>query len=68
MSGRDGYHLYPVYGENGNHFFRTVTDGSDITKTPEEMFDSAEIENNLKLVDDTIRKFYGWEEEGGQET
>ena len=46
--------------ENGNHFFRTVTDGSDITKTPEEMFDSPEIENNLKLVDDTIREFYGW--------
>lgn len=47
--------------ENGNHFFRTTTDGSDITKTPEEMFDSPEIENNLKLVDDTIRDFYGWE-------
>ena len=47
--------------ENGNHFFRTVTDGSDITKTPEEMFQSPEIENNLKLVDDTIRDFYGWE-------
>jgi hypothetical protein len=46
--------------ENGNHFFRTVTDGSDITKTPEEMFDEPEIENNLKLVDDTIRDFYGW--------
>ena len=46
--------------ENGNYFFRTVTDGSDITKTPEEMFDSPEIENNLKLVDDTIREFYGW--------
>ena len=47
--------------ENGRHFFRTVTDGSDITKTPEEMFSGPEIENNLKLVDDTIREFYGWE-------
>lgn len=47
--------------ENGNHFFRTVTDGSDITKTPEDMFDSPEIENNLKLIDDAIRSFYGWE-------
>ena len=47
--------------ENGTHFFRTVTDGSDITKTPEDMFESPEIENNLKLVDDTIRDFYGWE-------
>ena len=47
--------------ENGNHFFRAVTDGSDITKTPEDMFEAPEIENNLKLVDDTIRDFYGWE-------
>ena len=56
--------------ENGNHFFRTVTDGSDITKTPEDMFESAEIENNLKMVDDTIRDFYGWkkyEAKGGNE-
>lgn len=46
--------------ENRNHFFRTATDGSDITKAPEEMFCTPEIENNLKLVDDTIREFYGW--------
>lgn len=46
--------------ENRNHFFRTATDGSDITKVPEEMFCTPEIENNLKLVDDTIREFYGW--------
>lgn len=46
---------------NGRHFFRTVTDGTDITKTPEEMFEESEIENDLKLVDDTIREFYGWE-------
>lgn len=46
--------------ENRNYFFRTATDGSDITKAPEEMFCTPEIENNLKLVDDTIRKFYGW--------
>ena len=45
---------------NGRHFFRTVTDGSDITKTPEDMFEEPEIENNLKFVDDTIRDFYGW--------
>jgi hypothetical protein len=46
---------------NGKHFFRTVTDGSDITKTPEELFSEPEIENNLKVVDDAIRDFYGWE-------
>lgn len=49
--------------DNGKHFFRTQTDGFDISKTPEDMFEEAEIDNNLKLVDDTIRKFYGWNEE-----
>lgn len=47
--------------DEGKHFFRTATDGYDITKTPEEMFGDAEIDNNLKAVDDTICKFYGWE-------
>ena len=47
--------------DEGKHFFRTATDGYDITKTPEEMFGDAEIDNNLKLVDDTIREFYGIE-------
>ena len=46
--------------DNGKHFFRTQTDGFDITKTPEDMFQEVEIENNLKFVDDTIRDFYGW--------
>lgn len=46
--------------DEGKHFFRTQTDGYDITKTPEDMFKSVEIDNNLKLVDETIREFYGW--------
>ena len=46
--------------DQGKHFFRTVTDGYDITKTPEDMFTDVEIDNNLKMVDDTIRSFYGW--------
>lgn len=49
--------------DNERHYFRTQTDGRDITKTPEEMFAEAEIDNNLKLVDDAIRTFYGWSEE-----
>lgn len=40
------------------HFFRTQTDGSDITKSPEGMFDGEKIENDLKAVDDKIREFY----------
>ena len=51
--------------DNGKHFFRTQTDGFDITKTPEELFgeDEVEIENNLKYVDEKIREFYGWKDE-----
>lgn len=45
--------------DEGKHFFRTATDGFDITKTPEEMFGETEIDNNLKAVDDAIREFYG---------
>jgi len=40
------------------HFFRTQTDGSDITKSPEEMFDGERIDNDLKAVDTRIREFY----------
>lgn len=45
--------------DHGKHFFKTVTDGYDITKTPEDMFQEPEMENNLKIVDTTIREFYG---------
>lgn len=44
--------------EDGRHYFKTVTDGHDITKTPEEMFGSEEIDNDLKFVDTTIREYY----------
>ena len=40
------------------HFFRTTTDGSDITKSPEDMFEDERIDNDLKLVDAKIREFY----------
>lgn len=40
------------------HFFRTQTDGSDITKSPENMFDDERIENDLKAVDIKIREYY----------
>lgn len=43
--------------EGTRHFFRTQSDGTDISKSPEDMF-PLEIENDLKFVDDTIRKFY----------
>lgn len=44
--------------EGKNHFFATQTDGSDITKSPEGMFESDRIENDLKAVADAITEFY----------
>lgn len=44
--------------KGGRHIFLTNTDGTDICKSPEGMFEE-EIENDLKLVDTTIRKFWG---------
>lgn len=54
--------------DNGKHFFRTQTDGFDITKCPEDLFNEAEIDNNLKIVDDTIRSFYGWNKDTKKKT
>ncbi|MBQ8931090.1 MAG: AAA family ATPase [Ruminiclostridium sp.] len=51
--------------EDGKHIFRTQTDGLDVAKTPLEMFDSEEIDNDLKMVDDTIREYYNFN--GGNE-
>lgn len=41
------------------HKFLTQSDGSDVAKTPIGMFCDLEIDNDLKLVDETIRKYYG---------
>ena len=40
------------------YFFRTQSDGYDISKSPEGMFD-LEIPNDLKAIDTRIREFYG---------
>lgn len=44
--------------DNSKHFFKTQSDGSDICKTPIEMFTDKEIDNDLKIVDTTIREYY----------
>lgn len=41
------------------HFFRTASNGMDTVKSPMGMFKDARISNDLKLVDTTIREFYG---------
>ena len=42
-----------------DHKFYTQADGMSTAKTPEGMFDSVEIPNDLKLVDNAIRDYYG---------
>ena len=43
---------------DGKHLFITQSDGSDISKSPEGMFER-EIDNDLKAVDTAIREYWG---------
>jgi len=43
----------------GKYVFQTRTNGSDCVKSPFDMFKDAEVPNDLKLVDQTIREYYG---------
>ena len=49
-----------TWSEAGNHFFVTNSDGSSCAKTPMGMFEDETIDNDLALVDRTIREYYGW--------
>lgn len=40
------------------YFFRTKTNGADSVKTPIGMFEDEQIDNDLLLVDNTIREYY----------
>ncbi len=42
----------------GKYIFKTNSDGTDVCKTPVGMFESLEIDNDLKVVDKTIRDYY----------
>lgn len=42
-----------------HHYFVTQSDGTNPCKSPIGMFDEVEIDNDLKMVDDTIREYYG---------
>lgn len=44
--------------DGGRYFFRTQTDGQDVAKSPLGMFAEKEIDNDLAVVDKTIRKYY----------
>lgn len=45
--------------EERRHFFVTQSDGTNPCKSPMGMFDEIEIDNDLKMVDNTIREYYG---------
>lgn len=44
--------------KDGKYIFHTKTDGLNVVKTPMDMFEAEEIDNDLKMVDDTIRAYY----------
>ncbi len=48
--------------DKDGYWFETRTDGMNVVKTPMGMFDDAKIPNDLKLVDITMRAYYGMEE------
>lgn len=48
-----------TFVNNGHYGFFTQNQGNDTVKTPMGMFQSLTIDNDLKAVDSTIRKYYG---------
>ena len=44
--------------ENGEYFFQTHNSGSDTVKSPMDMFSEDRIDNDLKMVDETIREYW----------
>ena len=53
--------------ENGKHLFITQAEGGAVSKSPMGMFEDLEIDNDLLLVDKTIREYYEIEEEESEE-
>lgn len=55
--------LFPVVlmadSTKTEHWFATVTDGSNTVKSPMGMFDSDRIDNDLKAVDTALREYWG---------
>ena len=54
--------------DDGKFVFRTRSDGFDVTKTPLGMFDTEEIDNDLRMVDEKIRDYYGLAKLSNEET
>lgn len=49
--------------KDGEYYFSTKNSGQDTVKTPMGMFDQDLIPNDLKMVDETIRNYYGMTKE-----
>jgi hypothetical protein len=47
--------------EDGKHFFRTKVHNQSIIKAPEGMFEGEKIENDLSMVEKSVREFWGME-------
>lgn len=58
--------LRSVY-KNGQYLFETKTDGTTVTKSPEDMFAEIEIPNDLAEVDRIVREYYGFNPIGNKE-
>lgn len=50
--------LYCKAASGGRHVFITQSDGTTTAKSPMDMFESEVIDNDLKKVDEAIRKYY----------
>lgn len=48
--------------EGSEHYFITNSDGTNPAKTPMDMFEEQRIDNDLKLVDTTIREYWNLNE------
>lgn len=46
------------YKDDKGYFFKTQSDGFDVCKSPMGLFDSVEIDNDLKIVDKAIRDYW----------
>ena len=52
--------------DSGRYYFQTHNGGYDTVKSPMGMFETDEIDNDLKLVDQTIREYWGLNDHGAQ--
>ena len=51
-----------------SHWFQTQNTGTDVSKSPEEMFPAEKIENDLGYVDQMIREYYGYDTKNDKES